>query len=52
MRTLRLSLVGTVMLVMLSGLGGGVVAQSDEAAGPVAHGPVTEVAGTATSSNG
>jgi hypothetical protein len=48
MRTSRLSVVGTVMLVLLSGLRGAVVAQSDEAAGPVTHGPMTEVAGTAT----
>jgi hypothetical protein len=32
MRTLRLSLAGTVSLVLLGGLGGAVAAQSDEAA--------------------
>ena len=39
MRTLRLSLVGTVTLVLLVGSGGVVVAQSDDEAGPVT--PVT-----------
>jgi len=37
MRTLRLTLVGTIILVLLSGLGLVVYAQSDEGNGPVTH---------------
>ena len=43
MRTLRLSLVASVMLVLLGGSGGGVMAQQD-AGGPL----VTHVTGTIT----
>jgi len=45
MRTLRLSLVGTVILVLLGGLGGAVVAQ-DEPADPMAPAAVTGTVGS------
>ena len=44
MRTLRLSLTGTVILVLLGGLSGAVVAQ-DEPADPMAHAVVTGTIG-------